>query len=271
MCREVFKKFKACLTIKGVNDHRHEYNAINIIYKSLTQDRESADISYIIKQLHGVVDGAIEIRPDSGQEPGMIYDISKIDFYRLKTEFSRCPCKNTSVQILKDVIDRKLQRLLSQNPLRTDFQSHYEQIVHEYNEEKDRVVIEDTWNKLLKFIQDLDDEDHRAMREGLDEESLAVYDLLRKDDLSPSDIKRIKKVSAELLRILKEEKLKIDHWREKESTRDAVLVSIRNYLYSEETGLPVGSYSEEEVKRKTESVFQHVLRVYPEIPSPYFS
>ena len=32
MAREVFKKFKACLTIKGVNDHRRSYDAVNIIY-----------------------------------------------------------------------------------------------------------------------------------------------------------------------------------------------------------------------------------------------
>lgn len=35
MCHEVFIKFKACLTIPGVNTYRNQYNAINIIYKSL--------------------------------------------------------------------------------------------------------------------------------------------------------------------------------------------------------------------------------------------
>ena len=270
ICREVFKKFKACITISGVNDHRHEYDAINIIYKSLQDDRQQADISYIIRKLHEVVDEAIEIRPDQEQVPGKVYDISKIDFYRLKEEFARSPSKNTSVQMLKDVIERKVERLMSQNPLRTDFQRHYEQIVDEYNQEKDRVTIEETWNKLLKFIKDLDDEAHRAIREELDEESLVIYDLLRKEKLTPSEIKRIKKVSVDLLTTLKAEKLKIDHWREKESTRDSVLVSIRNYLYSEETGLPVESYTDEEVEKKAEVVYQHVYRVYPEIPSPYY-
>jgi len=270
MCREVFKKFKACLTITGVNEHRKEKDAISIIYKSLQDDRQKADITYIIRKLHEEVDDSIDIKPDLEQEPDKIYDISKIDFYRLKEEFARSKSKNTSVQIMRDVIDRKLELLLSQNPLRTDFQKHYEQIVDEYNNEKDRVTIEETWNKLLKFIQDLDDESHRAIREELDEESLAIYDLLRKEKLTPEEIKRIKKVSVELLKTLKAEKLKIDHWREKEATRDSVLVSIRNYLYSEDTGLPVKSYTEEEVKKKAEIVYEHVYRVYPEIPSPYY-
>lgn len=63
MCREVFKKFKACINVQGVNAHRTDRNAINIVYKSLQQDRERADISDIIRQLHQVVDEAIEQRP----------------------------------------------------------------------------------------------------------------------------------------------------------------------------------------------------------------
>ncbi len=47
--------------------------------------------------------------------------------------------------------------------------------------------------------------------------------------------------------ILKAEKLKIDHWRDKETTRDAVRITIRDFLWSDEMGLPVDSYSEEEV------------------------
>jgi type I restriction enzyme R subunit len=60
MCRAVFSKFKACITIEGVNGFRGDFDAINIIYKSLQQDREQADITDIIRQLHQVVDEAIE-------------------------------------------------------------------------------------------------------------------------------------------------------------------------------------------------------------------
>ncbi len=35
MCREVFKKFKACINVEGVNSHRADRDAINIVYKSL--------------------------------------------------------------------------------------------------------------------------------------------------------------------------------------------------------------------------------------------
>jgi type I restriction enzyme R subunit len=73
-----------------------------------------------------------------------------------------------------------------------------------------------------------------------------------------------------LTRILRE-KLKIDHWRDKESTRDAVRIAIRDFLWSDETGLPVDAYDENEVEIKAEEVFVHVFRVYPTVPSPYYA
>ena len=271
MCRAVFSKFKACLTVEGVNGYRSDYDAINVVDKSLQQDREQADITDIIRQLHQVVDQVIAVQPDQVAEPQAPYDISRIDFDRLRLEFERSPGKRTTVQNLKAAIEQRLQRLMEQNPLRTDFQQHYEQIVAEYNREKDRVTIEKTFEALLRFTGGLNEEDRRAMREGLDEESLAIFDLLRKEKLSSSDIKRIKGVSVELLEELKAEKLRIDHWRDKEATRDAVRVAIRDFLWSDETGLPVDAYDETEVNDKAEAVFVHVFRAYPTVPSPYYA
>ena len=67
---------------------------------------------------------------------------------------------DTTVQNLKTAIEQRLQRLLQQNPLRTDFQRHYEQIVAEYNREKDRVTIEKTFEALVADLgRRLDDEE----------------------------------------------------------------------------------------------------------------
>ena len=270
LCREVFKKFRACLNVSGVNVYRAERDAVNIIYKSLQQDRERADISAIIRTLHQVVDEAIEVRPDSVTEKQEPYDISRIDFERLKHEFERSPTKNSVVQNLRHSVENRLRRLLQQNPLQTDFQQHYEEIVAKYNREKDRVTIEQTFEALLKLVQELDEEQSRAAREGLDEESLAVFDLLKKPALGPAEIKQIKAVAHNLLEKLKAEKLRIDQWRDKETTRDAVRVVIHDFLYNSETGLPESSYSEDDVRIKTQAVFHHVSQVYPTLPSPYY-
>src|SRR5262249_13949835 len=151
------------------------------------------------------------------------------------------------------------------------YQRHYEDIVAEYNREKDRVTIETTFEALLRLVEELDDEERRAVCEGLDEESLAIFDLLNKPELTPAEIGKIKSVAVELLSALKAEKLRVDHWRDKEATRDAVRLAIQDFLWSDQTGLPVDKYGEEEVQERAEEVYRHIYRVSPEIPSPFYA
>ena len=270
LCREVFKKFKACINARGVNAHRVDRDAIDVIYRRLQQDREQADISDIIRMLYEVVDAAIDVKAGRVAEERPTYDISAIDFDRLKREFERSRSQRSAVQALKHTVEERLRRLLARNPLRTDFQQHYEAIVADYNREKDRVTIERTFEELLKFFEELEEEESRAVREGLDEESLAIFDLLKKPNLDKADIQRIKKVAKELLRTLKVEKLRVDQWREKEATQSAVKVAIHDFLYRDETGLPAGAYSDDEVETTSEAVFAHVYRAYPTVPSPFY-
>lgn len=75
-----------------------------------------------------------------------------------------------------------MARLLQQNPIRTDYQRHLEDIVAGYNKEKDRLTIEATFTALLRMVQELN-EDARAIREGLDEELLEIFDLLKAEDV----------------------------------------------------------------------------------------
>ena len=270
LCREVFKKFKACINARGVNAHRVDRDAIDVIYRRLQQDREQADISDIIRMLYEVVDAAIDVKAGRVGEERPTYDISAIDFDRLRREFERSRSQRSAVQALKHTVEERLRRLLARNPLRTDFQQHYEAIVADYNREKDRVTIERTFEELLKFFEELEEEESRAVREGLDEESLAIFDLLKKPDLDEADIRRIKTVAKELLRTLKAERLRVDQWREKEATQSAVKVAIHDFLYRDETGLPAGAYSDDEVETTSEAVFAHVYRAYPTVPSPFY-
>jgi type I restriction enzyme, R subunit len=258
ICREVFKKFKSCLTIKGVNDFRHAYDAINIIYKSLRGDMEKADISDIIRELHKIIDESIGAGVPNEDEEDKRYDISKIDFERLRKEFEQSPARNTTVQSLKEIIDKRLKQMLMQNPTRTDFQKHYEEIIDGYNSEKDRVTIERTFEALMKLVESLNEEEQRAVKEGLDEEALALFDLLLKPDLSKQEIKRIKKVAEGLYKTLHEEISKIQDFFAKQSTRDEIKVAIKDFLWDDTTGLP-DSFAHEEIEEKTEIIFAHVL------------
>ena len=66
------------------------------------------------------------------------------------------------------------------------------------------------------------------------------------------------------------ERLRIENWREKESTRDAVKQKIYDFLYYDSTGLPVDEYNEDEIKILAENIFRHVYRAYPTVPSPIY-
>ncbi|WP_129596558.1 type I restriction endonuclease subunit R [Methanohalophilus profundi] len=261
MARDVFRKFKFCLSEKRINDYRQSYEAINVIYKMLQRSREEADITDIIKELHQIIDESVEPTENEVGESRTAYDISKIDFDLLRKEFETCKKKNTAVHDMKEVIEQRLQRMMKQNPLRMNFQNRYEKIVSDYNNEKDRVTIEQTFEELLKLAENLDDESKRYIREGLDEESLAIFDLLIKPDISKEDIKKIKATATELLLYLKSEKLNIDNWREKEATRDSIKTEIKNWLWEDTRGLP-SSYSDAEVDMKAEAVYNHIFRVY---------
>lgn len=266
LAREVFKKFKACLTIDEVNNFKTDNDAINIIYKKLQGDKLKVDISGIIRQLHKIVDESIgTVLAEPSADYGKKYDISKIDFDKLKEEFQKSPQKNTTMQCLKNQVEQRLDLMMRRNPLRRDFHNKYEEIIAEYNKEKERITIEETFAELVKFVGGMDEEDKRAIREGLNEEYLALFDLLCKPQLTTKDRNRIKEISRQLLDHLKAEKLRADNWREKETTKAAVKTFIHDFLYNESTGLPIGVYTPEEVNEKTELVYEHIFRQYPDL------
>jgi type I restriction enzyme R subunit len=53
------------------------------------------------------------------------------------------------------VVEQKLADMLARNPLRMDYQQKYEEIVADYNREKSRTTIEETFRRLIEFGQDL--------------------------------------------------------------------------------------------------------------------
>ena len=82
--------------------------------------------------------------------------------------------------------------MLARNPSRMDYQQKYEEIIADYNREKDRVTIEETFRRLTALIEELDAEQKRAVEEGLTEDELALFDLLKKDDLGKAARERVR-------------------------------------------------------------------------------
>jgi type I restriction enzyme, R subunit len=143
--------------------------------------------------------------------------------------------------------------------LQVDFYQRYQEIIDEYNRGKDTVVIEETFRKLIEFVNSLTDEEIEAKREGLTDEQKAIFDIIRKPNLSEADKKKIKEISIELLKDLKQDKLRVEQWANKSVTAAAVFNAVSKTLYD---ALPFPTYRNNDVDLKTNLVFEHLKHQY---------
>ena len=136
-----------------------------------------------------------------------------------------------------------------------DYQQKYEDIVADYNREKDRVTIEETFRRLTALMDELDVEQKRAVEEGLDEHELALFDLLKKDNLARAERERVKQASRNLLASIKVRLSELDRFWEKEQTKADVEVFILDEVYA---NLPTPPFTAEEKKVVAAEVYAHV-------------
>ena len=257
LARQVFVRFKALLTEPSVFAYAERHDNIEAIYKKLTERRDTADVTELLKELHRIVNQAIRTQaPGEDQAEGLTFDLSRIDMERLRDEFAKkVRHKATALQDIREIVEQKLAEMLARNPLRMDYQQKYEEIVADYNREKDRVTVEETFRRLTELMGELDAEQKRAVQEGLDEEELALFDLLKKDDLAKAERERVKQASRNLLASIKMRLSELDRFWEKEQTKADVEVFILDQLYA---SLPTPPFSAEETKAVAAEVYAHV-------------
>ena len=70
--------------------------------------------------------------------------------------------------------------MVRQNPTRADMLERFQAMIAEYN--AGSATVEQLFDQLMDFIRSMSDEEQRAAREGLDEEELAIFDLLTKPE-----------------------------------------------------------------------------------------
>jgi type I restriction enzyme R subunit len=257
MARDVFRKYKALYPEDEIKPFIKQFNAIEAIYDALNQKVKTADITEIMMQLQEVVNESVFINEVAEPEPDYI-DLSNLDFDNLKAAFQKIKRKNTVVFDLQKAIEKKLKQMVKENPLRLEFYEKYKEIIEEYNKGKDINATKKAFDDLTDFLNNLSKEDSRAMREGLDEETLAIFDLLKKDTLTDKERDEVKKIAKQTLETLKAEKLKVERWRESTQLRAQVKTSIYDTLL----WLPQEPYSENEVEEKTNVIYQHIFTNY---------
>ena len=257
LARQVFIRFKALLMEPTVFAYAERHDNIEAIYKKLTERRDTADVTHLLKELHRIVNEAIRTQaPGEDQAEGLTFDLSQIDLEKLRNEFATKVRRKASViQDIRVIVEDKLAQMLARNPTRMDYQRKYEEIIAEYNREKDRATIEDTFRQLLELVKSLDEEQKRATREGLNEDELALFDLLLKDGLDKTSRERVKQASRELLSAIKAQLAQLDRFWEKEQTKADIKVFILDRIYA---ALPTPPFDAEEKELIADNVYAHV-------------
>lgn len=141
--RELFRCFKY-VERKEVDDTVFHYkNAISAVYEQLQEKRKHADNSELMAQINEIVSGYVGVTKTDADEDSKKFDISNIDFDRLRKEFEKAQNKNLMFKDLQDIVEERLLRMMKNNPLRINYYERYQEIVDEYNKEnrKDEIAI----------------------------------------------------------------------------------------------------------------------------------
>ena len=241
---------------------RKELDAVRAIYSRLQKKRKHVDTTDLMVEINGIINDYVKLEEAGDHEPGKRFDISKIDFDLLRREFACVKNKRLILKELEEVIRDRINALMLANPDRVNYYERYQAIIDEYNGEKDRAAIEKTFAELTALADSLSEEEQRYVREGFtSDEELTFYDMLFRDDLSKSDIRKLKAVAADLLHKVKKKISTLDHWTDKQETRETVSNLIRDTLWTE---LPE-SFDDNAVSQCRRDIYEFVYMRYKEV------
>ena len=233
--------------------------AINIIYSQmrlksgLTVDDEDV-LDVVRNQVNELLDESIStIKIQSNlPEPA---NIANIDFDALATMVASIEKpKQSDAEKLKNLIERKLQPMVLKNKARQDLQQKFLDLIEEYN--LGAYTAEEFFNRLKEFIDELEREDTRTVREGLSEEELAVFDLMVQEaPLNEKERNEVKAIAKELVEKIKD--ILVIDWRKRQRTKARVKNMIEDVL----DNLPE-SYDDDLWPKTCGEVYMHIFEKY---------
>jgi type I restriction enzyme R subunit len=257
--RQINRIFKAILPDKDAYQFIKHRVALCVIYRQMRLksgvDVDDQDVLDVIRtQVNELIEAAIETVNIGSNLPDPV-NIAGINFDALAQMLDRTKKpKRSDIERLKNIIERRLGKMMELNITRQDLQEKFEQLVEQYN--LGAYQAEQFFIELRSFVRELDAEEKRGAQEGLSEEELAIVDLLCKEvELSEPERKKVKAIAKELLEKLRTA-LVID-WRKKQRTK-ARVQKIIDDVFQE---LPE-SYSDDIWPRACEHVYLHVYDKY---------
>jgi len=188
-------------------------------------------------------------------QTGKTWDLSKINFDKLKEDFKDAPHKNIEIADLRAFIQKKLEQMLKANATRTDFATRLQGIIDAYNAGSSSA--DNYFDELMKFAKDMKAESERHVREGLSEDELELFDLLKKDKMTKEETQKVRLAAQSLLHRLREgtPKVLVQDWFKDGQSKLRVRSAVENVLH---THLP-DSYDRIVFTEKCNNVFDLML------------
>ena len=259
MAANVVRIYRAILPDPAANEFGQMQMLFAIIAEKIRSLAPETDITQVMNSVENLLDESIAtegyVIRESSDEYRLV-DLSQIDFEALKAKFEKSH-KRIEAEKLRGAINRKLVQMVRLNKSRVNYLEKFQKLIDDYN--SGSYNVETFFKKLVEYAQGLNAEEKRGISENLNEEELAIFDLLIKPEmnLSKKEEQEVKKVAHDLLETLKQGKLVLD-WRKRQQSRAAVLQSIEIILDEE---LP-RTYTKELFQHKCDVVYQHIYDSY---------
>ncbi|MDX2377771.1 type I restriction endonuclease subunit R [Microbacterium sp. LRZ72] len=260
--RLIRRLFKALLPNPKAAAQQRSVAAIRVLAERITDVTKppQPDISGVVDAVDALLDrsvGAEEyvIRAAAeGVTPDPLLDLSQIDFEGLARKLAGR--KRAETDRLAQLLLARAVSAAIRNPTRYELVERIEQLIADYN--AGSVNIDEYLKRLIEMTHTLTHEEERAVREGMTEEELAIFDLLTQPDpvLTQEEQQRVKASAKSLLEHL-HDKL-VQDWRRKVDVMSDVDSTIRSVL---DAGLP-DPYTVDIFQTKVQLVYDHVLSAY---------
>lgn len=257
------KRLSRYLDKDSVTAHdRDRIGAVLGISRLLQPKKKNEDFTEFKRKIQDVMDKNIHMGVREGDGTNARISLSSIDFDKLDNEYMSRRQRVLRLEAIKAGMRENILRMIAANPndIRQELYAKLQEIITGYNDQKNEAVLRQEYEELLRLAEAMTKEEKRFSREGFEnEDELAVYDILvYKKDLTPGDIKKIKKCAKDITAVIHKKLSEMDHWKEKEQTREDMKYAIRNTLAPD---VPE-SYDWDDVQHLTQRLYEHAYRHY---------
>ncbi len=173
----VDRLFKAILPDQRANEFGEIRKAIRVIMDRINETNGPPDVSGVMAQVEQLLDESVAANAYliRGDEREAFMDLSQVDWDSVKQMFNGGR-QRTAAQKLRSMLSARITNLTRLNPTRVDLLERFQKLLADYN--AGSINVQTYFKELVALSQSLTDEEARALAQGLNEEQLAVFDLI---------------------------------------------------------------------------------------------